>query len=424
MTKRRVRTTLSHSIQKSDSHLRTLLEILFDSSECYVFEDVLFQFARCITFDLNCLFYIKERRWFSDAGVAPTNEYLKFNYLAFELQDGRIPRFPTLKELLQRETEFTSFPGYKREESRLCTMIYNSSAQARDLRRIVNLTKRIFAAFYKNCGAHDHFLESVSRRFIREFYAMHQSNRSLAIVAQYINQKCQMDVSIWNQKDEMYFHQTADPSGLLTHVTSTDDTHKNLFQDLGFQAGLKTSVTRKNQTYGKCVGLDTYYVIRTFSDSYFIGETGHSNFKTQQKAVAIYSTKRTPISIDGVWHANRLIDTVLRTTQETQYHSIILGASQNCALREEELSTFPVATKEALIDEFQKLLNPLLSDVANHTRAEFACMRLYEPFSNSLVPVACASAEGIPIANPVGILATAEDLFFISEVFLARQNNR
>ncbi len=409
---------VARSIKETDRKLRNLLELLFDSSESLVFEDVLIAFAECITIDLDCFLYIKERRWFSDPPLSPQSDFLKFSYLSFEFTNRVMSRFTNRHDLERREAQLIS-ERYKRLDSRLCTILYKSPRDSGGLSRILNLIKRIFVAFYKNCGAHSHFLESVTRRFIREFYSLNESNPTLTDVVRYIRNNSGINVSVWNQKDEMYFHQNDDLSSLLTYEASSNMDHEILFLDQKFRSDLKTSVTRKNQTYGKSHTSNVYYVIRTFSDDYFIGETGTSNFKTQQKAVAIYSAKSQPLSLDTVQHASRLIGTYLRTTQEMQYHSIILNGTQQCALMEEKLSTTPAENKSTLMGEFKKLLEPLLTDVAKHTRAEFACMRLFEPFGNLLIPIAVGS--DLPHETPIAISIKDKDSSISATAFVSDQ---
>ena len=390
------------ALRQAEAELRAVLDDIFASSESFVFEDVVERFQKCINFDFDCLIYINERRWFQDS-ASFSQDYLKFNYLALELRDGVTSRFASQRDLVQREA-LVGQEGYVHEHSRLCTIWFNSPFQIEELRRLINLTKRIFVAFYKNCGARDHFLESVSRRFIQEFYAVHPANPTTTQLVRHIENKCKMRVSIWNQKDEMFFHQTSDASELLIHEASSGFDYAPLFEDGRFQFGLKTSVTRKNQTYGKSSATDIYYVIKTFSDTFFIGETKHANFKTQQKAVAIYSAQGQPLSLDGIWHANRLIDTYLRTTQETQYHSIILGGTHRCAELEAKLSAHPVETRDDLLAQITSLLNALLFDIATHTRAEVASLYLHEPFADKLQLVAHADASGRSV-EPVKSIA-------------------
>ena len=316
-------------LRSTDAALRELLETVFDINETISFEDILARFKACVRCDLHCLVYIREKRWFAGPG------YLRFPYLSFELKDGTLTRFSSRDELAKRETELVDV-GYDREESRLCCIVYSIPSNYPNIQRIINLIKRIFVAFYKNCGSHDHFRRSVSRRFIREFYR--QGEHDLQSLTRYITQQCQINVSIWDQKDEMYFRSTDQPIHLVTLKASSGADHVSLFSDEKFSADFNTSITRRNQTYGKTNEGRTYYTVRSFSDAYFIQETGHSNFKTQQKAVAIYS-HRHPLDLDAISHANNLIDTFLRTTQETQYHSIVVNGTDKCVLLETELST-------------------------------------------------------------------------------------
>src|SRR5207253_2728546 len=134
--------------------------------ETFVFDDVVARFQACITFDFDCLVYISERRWFENADKPPGR--LKFNYLAVELCKGITTRFETNRDLTLREIALETRADYRREFSNLCTVWFKSPLSQNDLTLILNLTKRVFVAFYKNCGSRDHFLESVSRRFVRE----------------------------------------------------------------------------------------------------------------------------------------------------------------------------------------------------------------------------------------------------------------
>jgi hypothetical protein len=174
-------------------------------------------------------------------------------------------RFKDRGSLVAREEEILG-EGYTRDESRLCVIYYRPRHPNRELRRIVNLTKRIFVAFYKNCGPHYHFRESVARRFIREFYVPNVSAEpgqiddffsvaevqaySMQELVFYIASTCDLNVSIWNQKDEMFFRTTDDINSLLTFVASSSVSsaefdHSILFQDIAFRNAFTTVCIKK-----------------------------------------------------------------------------------------------------------------------------------------------------------------------------------
>ena len=104
--------------------------------------------VNCIDLEVDLVVYIRERARFSDRFQAPEQHFLKFSFLAFELESGTVSRFVGPKELNMREKLLLN-EGFSLRESELCRVYFRATGNE-DIERALNLLMRIVVAFYRN----------------------------------------------------------------------------------------------------------------------------------------------------------------------------------------------------------------------------------------------------------------------------------
>ena len=371
-----------HEISKG---LRKLLETLYETTELFTFEELLEQYAETVGKDHHVLFYMKERKRFVDPGDEKKSDYLIFQYLSFELKGGKTKRFVNDVESLEEISAQLIDNNYELEESDLSCFYWDSKNPQADKIQ-ANLSKRIFTAFYKNCGSHEHFLENVSTRHIREFYLEndHTDKRNLTT---YIEERMGLKTAICSQSDELLSTSPENVTDVINIDVSSDFDFESLFQNKKFQNDLFTATRRKLQTFGHLEQKGLFYVIKAFKDEYFnevLGE-GRTAYKTQQKAVAIYVSADSRIRLDNVNSANSLILNVMNTLEESSREEALWKVTKNSYQLEEELASYPQKTQRGLLAKIEPIFEPLFEHILKTTDAEGVCVSLHDPFNNELV---------------------------------------
>lgn len=384
-----------NQFSETEKALRSVLERVYATSDLLVIGEVVDMVSSAFFINFDFLIYIKERKWFGDQVVGGAPDFLKFNFLSFEVQNGETRRFETLGLLDSREIELTNL-GYTRSDKELCRVVFRLDSEG-NTSIIVNLLARILVAFYKNCGSFDHFRESVSTRYIKEFYQKNEAPTAAQLI-DYIESKSQLKCSLWHQKDEMYFRNPElEASELLDPFPESGSQLPTFHQDSEFLRSLTASVLRKNQTHGRPKNTSTKFVINTFlafqSQNF---QPDRNSPRTQAIAVAVYSEMEIKqLSLDGVFHANNLVEHYIHRQREAYSLDFGAKADETCLAHELQVSENPVSTRVQFQEVVANTLQELFESATKITHADEIRLWLFDRYSDRFEQVAyCREAEG------------------------------
>lgn len=388
------KTLQGQDFRDTDRALRRILEDVYATSDLYVVDDIVSMVMAAIQIDLRFLIYIREQRWFGPPSKGGPDDYLKFNFISFECSNATAKRFDTLDELKARELELLA-NGFDKVEKPLCTIIFHNNTKF-DVERILNLLARILVAFYRNCGSLDHFRESVSTRYIKEFYSIY-SDPSAENLISYISEKSNLECSLWHQRDEMYFRNPSVSSAdLLTPFPDSKSKLPIFSADVEFRRSLEASVLRKNQTHGKTENGRHGFVIKTFLDFAASERSSDSGTaRTQALAVAVYSElPGTPISLNGVYHANNLIEHFIRRQRDYLNSDFVNRADEACLQNELLISQSPIERRVKLRNIIASTIESVFDTAIKITHADEIRLWIYNGSNHSFELIAFGE-EGV-----------------------------
>lgn len=373
------------TMRQTASEIRALLESVYDTTLILDFRELCEHYLECFEAPIEIMFYIKERKWFIDS-APQKDDFLKFNYLSFEVRDGKINYFKSPKELEKREGELQE-AGYKREVSEKCVMLLDPNMiKELDFTPIQNLTRRLFVAFYRNCGSFDHFRESVSLRFARE---MHKSLDPIneESVTRFIQERLSIKTQIVHQKDELHFSEGAAFSDLVRDRVDMTSLPSQLLTDPEFLRSFRNSVLRKNKTYGKCINSNIRFAIVTHAEEYFVNNEiiGHRTIKQRPKLCVIFHSDGNHLDLEEVHHATRIISLFLHYSEIHDRENLLEFHGRRVLELEEQLSETPLESRVAL----EELVSEAYVDIFHYalkvSDAEGFILYEYDPQQNGLV---------------------------------------
>lgn len=370
----------SFSLKRTETSLRRLLEDVFASNDLLTVDELIALIESTIEVPILFLVYIREKSWFQPGG-----EFLTFNYLSFERSGGPIVRFATHFDLATREQELLA-SAYQIRDSRLCRILYKVDFNY-DYVRVLNLIQRIMVSFYTNCGTRDQFRQSVSERFVREFFRSSDpvDDKSLTW---FIRRRINIDVTLWKPRNEIYFSATPHLPcrDLVSPLTGEYHRTEPLFDDATFGDDLRHSVLRKTQTSGATQN-GSQYIIQTFVRHTLPsrGTSNHGGYRVQQNAVAIFQSKtKERIQLDRVFHACAIIEKYLQAIESTRLERIFPEAQRRCAEQEFVIAGRPIENHASLLDTFSKTIAEMLTEVGSIANADAISVWMFDPFDNQL----------------------------------------
>lgn len=363
--------------------LRSLLDRVYDTSKILDFHTLVEEYVNNFTDQWDILFYIKERKWFIDEKERSDN-FLKFNFLSFERNKSELVFFPTNEALVARENQLLSC-GYQRILFNKCAIIIpeNPNASEADLAPLINLTKRIFVSFYRNCGPYEHFRESVALRFAREFHkSVGEINEDT--VTNYIRESLDLNLEILHQRDELYFRSDAQIDQLV--VTPTKLLPTGLKFDRKFRSAFRTSVVRKNQTFGTTENRDFHFAVVTHNEEYFVynEELLHRTIKQRPKFAIVYFSTDKELDIEEIFHATKIISLFLHFAEIHDRESLLSFYSTRALELEEEISEKPIQKRSDLEAFLISAIDNIFSFVTRITDAQRYDVYLFEPHTKGI----------------------------------------
>ena len=369
----------------SASKIRALLEVVYDTTLILDFRELSESYLACFDNPMNMMFYIKERKWFVDK-TPQKDSFLKFNYLSFEIRNGKVGFFTSPRALEQRESELLE-SGYSREISSKCVILLDPTENNDvDLVPIKNLTRRLFVAFYRNCGSFDHFRESVSLRFARE---MHKSLEEIdeESVTGFIKDRLSVNVQMFHQKDELHFSEDATFLELIRDPATKLTLPSELISDPEFLRSFRSSVLRKNTTYGRCLKEPFRFAIVTHAEEYFVNNEiiGHRTIKQRPKLCMVFFSDDKHLDLEEIHHATRIVSLFLHYSEIHDRENLMEFYSRRVVELEEGLSEEPKESRAELDELVTKAFVDIFYYALKVSDAEGFIFYEYDPERTGLV---------------------------------------
>lgn len=387
-------------LKQAEHNIRKLLDEMYGTSNLMTFDELAGKFSELLPLDFKVAFYIRAKARF---GIEKEScGYLKFPYMSFVHVRGTWRKFDfSDNEDVDNCSAIFGEGSMDLYESEGFVIYYPRNPDL-DYQRIRNLIKRLFISFYNNCGGYDHYKESVLARYIKEYYKNYDF-RKIDDLLGFVNGELGLSVAIGQHQDRMLFLKDADYSALIESLKGDLDYIDKLFEYKKFVKDLTTSILKKNQTFD-CSDEGIKYVIRTFSNEYFLDEESSKFYKSQQKNIAIY-TSNNEMCLESVFYANGLIKNVLNTLEEYERENILHDLNDKCLLIEDQLSERPVSKVTDLFDQYNKIIDDIVKRVVNSTFADSVSIKYYSPIDNELIPLCYFSSRDDAVdveITPVG----------------------
>lgn len=391
--------------------LLALQDRLLESNTLFIADEVIKQIGECLPQDAKLLFYMRERRRFTDLDQS-SEPYLRFPYLSFELCSGNIKRFSTPRELAAREYEIEE-EKWNKSESEIAIIHWRDHQELTE--DTIDILRRSFLTFYHVCGVREHFVESVSRRFIREFVRSQGSEFSdFARHFAEIRHRLGIEVAVGFQRD-MFPRDARDVKQLIEIVPGSSQILDTVSERTGFVKDLHQSISKKSVNFGHIEDLNIYYCINTLTDEHFVVGQGEeeTEYRLARRAVLMFLRSDERLPLDGLHNATKLLDSALRERVSVHREDPFFKVLQECQQSEEALGTKPCRTRSQLDKVIDGLLNPFLRDVTYPASlAEQVAVRRYEPTSRTLTLLSSANIpksafEPLSVDEPDSLAAAA-----------------
>lgn len=370
------------NFRKSIQDTRELLNEIYDTTRIIDFRELVTQYASMIPTELHILFYIKERKWFRENRIT-SDDFLRFNFLSFEIINNKPKFFNSAEALRGRESDLVS-QGYRPSLSSKCAIILNEhELQGYDLEPLSNLTRRLFVSFYKNCGSFDHFRESVALRFARELHRSREEINEGSLI-KFIQDELDLQAHILHQKDEIYFQDGTPFNELVTDATT--GLPSTVTDDESFVRAFKTSVLRKNKTYG-VTGDGVYrFAIVTHVEEYFVyNETlKHRTIKQKPKFCIVFIRRGDLLDIEEVFHASRIISSYFNYSEIHDREELMSFYGRKALEIEETLSEDPAPDKSEIEGVSLAASQEILEFVQRISGADGYSVYFYDPIDQQL----------------------------------------
>lgn len=398
-------------------HLRSILHLqdeLLSSNKMYIVDEVIAEIARAIPQDGKLLFYMRQRRHFSDPHAAES-PYLLFPYLAFEILHGSIRRFGHRNDLQKRESEIT---GEYSEDSLSESAVVRWVPHAEISRFLVEQIRRTFLVFYHVSGSREHFIESVSRRFVREFVSS-KTGRDIIDYDHHfaeIRRRLGIDILLGLQRNPfLKLDEVQKIDDIIDIDRGSSGVLKKIAKNKDFLKDLFGSIARKTVNYGYIDKPKIYYCINTLTEEHFFLDRGGQDtaFQVARQAVLIFIKGGDRLSLDAVHNATKLISTSLREQASAEREDPLFKVMRAAQDAEERLGTSPVESRAALELEIRNILEPFLREVIQASQAEKMAIWRFDPFNKEFIEIASVGFPlnyrhvAIPLANEGSLCVTS-----------------
>ncbi|WP_035965581.1 hypothetical protein [Bradyrhizobium sp. YR681] len=376
-------------VEDSLQSILHLQDELLSSNKMYIVDEVISEIARAIPQDGKLLFYMRQPRHFSDPHAAET-PYLLFPYLAFEICDGKVCRFGHRTDLQKRALEVAE--EYTEEvlsESAVVHWVPHPEIS----RFFVEQVRRTFLVFYHVSGSREHFIESVSRRFVREFVRSKTGREIIDYDHHFgeIRQRLGIDILLGLQKNPfLKLEDVQKIEDIIDIDRGSSKALKSISKNKDFLKDLFGSIARKSINYGYINKPKTYYCINTLTEEHLFLDRGSQDtaFQVARQAVLIFIKGGDRLSLDAVHNATKLISTSLREQASAEREDPLFKVMRASQDAEERLGTSPVETREALEREIRNILEPFLREVIQASQAEKIAVWRFDPFNKEFVEIA------------------------------------
>ena len=392
-------------------HLRQLEALedrILESDQLYLKEEIVEEIRAAMPQDLRLFFYMRETRRFTDRN-ATLDPYLRFPFLSFELGNPEVSAFRTPSDLAAREAAVQSL-GWSTLGSASAVLYWEPHPEVDE--ELVEAVRRVFQVFYHVCGSRQHFVESIARRYVRDFVRDHGRDFADYItVLERIESDFGLEIALGFQRDEFTNNAIRPLEDVIHLVEAAPETLLRLAERRQFLADLNSSLAKKTANFGYDPTLRYYYYIATLTDEFFLGvrEGVAEDFKISRRAVLILLSKDGRLKLSSINNATRLIDNLLRDQRIASREEPFFKVLEHCRQREEQLGSDPAATRRDLDVIISSLLEPFLSAVSDPTSvAEKIGVRRYEPGTDTLRVL--ATSHGFEVGEASAALCSTGGL--------------
>jgi len=383
--------------------LRQLLDEVFETDRILDYPTLVSRYSKSIGGSWDIVFGIKERKWFPDDS---DEKELIFQYLSFEIKDGKLDFFRLSREALKKRREAVRSDGYIEHTTQNCFFHVRPTPDL-DVQKLFNLTKRLFVFHYKNCGPKKHFLKSISERFVKEFWRNSEGRTDSPYdyenVAKYIRDRIGINCLFFKQRDEMFFDRDFQLDDvilpMIAGATSTGDFGdllQRLNKDKQFGYNLTVAVQKKNIAFGNN-GRTNYVISTVTTPSFDIGEDGAvGNYKSDPQIITIYVSEKQDVSLDQVIIADDVISNFVRLNESYQTQFAQEQIEQYCSDAEAKLSINPVLYRTDLLRELRSLIHKIFMEFQTCGFVGDMSLSLFNPFGRCLRPVYSSASDEMP----------------------------
>jgi hypothetical protein len=406
--------------------LRHILDEVLERNEVFIAEEIFERIAAAIPKRLSFSFVLRERRHFENKKDDVETEFLNFPFLSFQVKNKQVSRFFTPREIrdLLHESKKNSLKIVERPNS----VIVCRAADWKNYNEILSLVRRVVLTFYYVCGSREHFLDSVTRRFLREHFREH-GLYDVDVLLQALSQKLGVDVIYGIQsRSDAEFEPLYDNQKL----------YQRLLGSPAFRSALQNSIARKSSYFGATEGNALFFSVTTLTQDNFIIRDGartartddeftrrSDTYKPVRRAVLILARSGHRINADAGHIGRRMLSTAINFAYRSSREDSIFSVFARTAELEEEISAAPLATRSEIDRRKRTALEAFLKQLFGLRVADEIIVYLHNPFNHSLAAFFVNGQDGkrvqvhpstvnIDEASPQ---ATAFNQDFVSEPF-------
>jgi hypothetical protein len=374
----------SEGFQLKAQCLEDILRRVLHDDLSFERDDLYTQIATCLNETVSFAIVIAERRRFSFSKSDTRSERLFLPFISLRIIDGKHVPFQTPRSIEEFLADHERL-GFHIEERPKTIIAYPRYHKVTPT--FLNICETIVLSYYYACGHFDHFMTNASRRFAKQ-YLQTQHSLSTKQVLSSITTQTQCDVA--------YLRYDIDDSR-YDIVEDERDTYTSLSQSERFQAELKRASERRGTYSGRTDdGLHYVISVATMDRSYdSLIDVDSSLTKSAAgghriRHILVLSKRDKPLSMDAIKFGPHLFNIQLGNDAFSIREKIIFGVYRDVSQIERRFSADPPAQRKEIVEVIHSQFQKIIEAATRVTAAQLVIIRLFDPFSNTLRPVAIA----------------------------------
>jgi len=406
--------------------LNYLLDTVLNDGHAFSAEFIFATLQDVLPRDVDFEIVLRERRRFFKEKRDLERPYLNFAFLSFGWTAGELHRFKDLKmeEFDARIAALESSSDRDTIEKQKVVCFVPTGAD-KETRELIELAGRCMAAFYHTCGAYEHFITNVTKRFVKDYFLEHK-RFDVADIVQAVERICDVRAAYFTAVSgtEVVAVPEADPTGIYAELEG----------DAQFQDDLKESLSRKVAINGM-TACGYNYVIHTLAHEYFdharpMIETGGTERKVSEgsfayapRAVVVTAAKDRHLTLDVLSFAPRIFRAYLSDRIFSAREELFYRLLRDGGRLADRLLVEPAGTDAELRGFLYPLLEQACDVLVELTFARSVAIRAYDPFEESLLVVASSQLRDVSAPCPVPSVPVSQGESFASaRVYRAQES--